>query len=208
MTDHAELHYDYAERNCVELSSGFLSQYSMKILRGRCGHVGHWHSKQILAIAPRGPGNQCGGLQQCRPPRAADNAPTRFIRFLMVAAAGTALLSACTTFLPTIGPSRAQINRARAAEGAATIQFIDIDEAITRRLLAERRSRMFSETLGGVRIGSRTVGAGDLLEVSIWEATPATLFGSAPVSTSSTIAPSHSTTLPEQPIDDQGFIFV
>jgi polysaccharide biosynthesis/export protein len=180
----------------------------MKLPRGRCAHVGRRHSNQILAIALRGPGDHSAGLERCEPARAAGNASMRLFRILLVAAAGTALLSACTTFLPTIGPSRAQINRARAAEGAATIQFIDINDAVTRRLIAERSSRMFSETLGGGRTPLRTVGAGDLLEVSIWEAAPATLFGSAPVTTASAIAPSHSTTLPEQPIDDEGFIFV
>ena len=48
-----------------------------------------------------------------------------------------------------------------------------------------------------------------MLEVSIWEAAPATLFGTAPVSSNSiAIATSHATTLPEQPVDDDGFIFV
>jgi polysaccharide export outer membrane protein len=46
-----------------------------------------------------------------------------------------------------------------------------------------------------------------VLEVTIWEAAPATLFGSAPL-TGNTIATSRPTTLPEQPVDDQGYIFV
>ena len=45
--------------------------------------------------------------------------------------------------------------------------------------------------------------------MSIWEAAPATLFATAPVNgNSAMIATSHATTLPEQPVDDEGFIFV
>jgi polysaccharide export outer membrane protein len=62
--------------------------------------------------------------------------------------------------------------------------------------------------LGNTRIVSRNVGAGDVLEVSIWEAAPATLFSTAPNVNSNAIATSHPTTLPEQPVDDEGFIMV
>jgi polysaccharide export outer membrane protein len=81
---------------------------------------------------------------------------------------------------------------------------------VTRQLLAQRELRLFSETLGNKRIASRTVGPGDILEVSIWEAAPATLFGTEPQVSIATvaIATSHATTLPEQPVDDEGFIFV
>jgi polysaccharide export outer membrane protein len=123
-------------------------------------------------------------------------------------------LSGCTAILPTIGPSRHAIENAKPVPGAAAIQIVTIDDAVTRRLLAQRATRLFSETLGNARIASRTVGPGDTLEVSIWEAAPATLFGTAPTSfgtgtgVSNAIATSHATTLPEQPVDDEGYILV
>ena len=113
----------------------------------------------------------------------------------------------CAGFLPTIGPSRSQVDNSKPAPNAAAIQVIDVDDALTRRLLAQRTSRMFSETLGNKRIVSRTVGPGDMLEVSIWEAAPATLFSTVPLS-GNVIATSRPTTLPEQSIDDDGFIMV
>jgi polysaccharide export outer membrane protein len=113
----------------------------------------------------------------------------------------------CAGFLPGIGPSRGQIETSKPSPNAAAIQVIDVDDALTRRLLAQRTSRLFSETLGNKRIVSRTVGPGDMLEVSIWEAAPATLFSTAPLN-ANVIATSRSTTLPEQPIDDDGFIMV
>jgi polysaccharide biosynthesis/export protein len=127
----------------------------------------------------------------------------------LIAAFSVVLLSGCAWFLPGIGPSRHAIENNKPPPNAAAIQIINIDDAVTRQLLAQRELRLFSETLGNKRIASRTVGPGDMLEISIWEAAPATLFGISPVSGSSAlIATSHATTLPEQPVDDEGCILV
>ncbi len=139
----------------------------------------------------------------------------RGLKIWVIATIGVTLLSGCASILPTIGPSRGAIDAAKPAPNAAAIQIIDIDDAVTRQLLTQRTTRLFSETLGNTRIASRTVGPGDVLEVSIWEAAPATLFGIAPTNTGNNssasglgISTSHATTLPEQPVDDEGFIFV
>ena len=47
-----------------------------------------------------------------------------------------------------------------------------------------------------------------MLEVSIWEAAPATLFNVAAPAGTDTIATARPTTLPDQPVDDEGFITV
>jgi len=117
-------------------------------------------------------------------------------------------VSSCTGFLPAIGPSRFGIDHAKTPPNAAAIQIIDIDDAVTRQLLAQRKMRMFSETLGTKSITSRTVGAGDVLEVSIWEAAPATLFSTTLMHANNVIGTSNPATLPEQPVDDNGLIFV
>ena len=89
-------------------------------------------------------------------------------------------------------------------------KFINVDEAITTKLAGQRQQHLFSESIGTPQRPSRLVGPGDLLEVTIWEAAPATLFGAAPVSNATTpaIATSRPTSLPDQPIDDDGTIFV
>lgn len=133
---------------------------------------------------------------------------TRRARLGAVAVVGAALLSGCAGFLPTVGPSAHKIEQTKEPVGAAGIQVIDVDDAVTRKLLALRTQRLFSETLSTRPAVTRVVGPGDGLEVSIWEAVPATLFGASELQLPGAIATSHSTTLPEQMVDDEGGIVV
>ena len=129
-------------------------------------------------------------------------------QYVAAIAGALTLLTGCAGFLPGIGPSKRQIESYKPPPNATALQVIDIDEQVTKQLLAERTQRLFSETLGNKRVVSRTVGPGDVLEVSIWEAAPATLFSVAAPAGSDTISTSKPTTLPEQPINDEGFIYV
>ena len=118
-------------------------------------------------------------------------------------------LSACA-FLPTSGPSRNEV-QTRAGGG---IQVVDVNDGVARRLLESHSSRLLSDALGGTPGNSEAVGPGDVLEVSIWEAPPATLFslttGSSPpsVGTPSSVVPSNAATLPAQTIASDGTIYV
>lgn len=123
-------------------------------------------------------------------------------------AIGAVLLAGCAGFLPTVGPSRAEIVRAKTPVGAAAVQVVDVDDAVTRKLLSLRTQRLFSETLRTKPAVTRVVGPGDMLEVSIWEAVPATLFGATGLETKGSVATSHATTLPEQMVNDDGYIAV
>jgi polysaccharide biosynthesis/export protein len=119
----------------------------------------------------------------------------------------TVTLAGCAGFLPSSGPSRAEISRASKV-GAAAIQVVDVDDAVTRRLLEQRNGRLFSDALHVEPIVARPIGPGDMLEVSIWEADPATLFATSSIQLPGQIATSHATVLPDQMVDDQGFISV
>ena len=123
---------------------------------------------------------------------------------------GAILVAGCTTYFPTIGPSRGDIEKAaKTPPNAPAIMVVDVDDAVTRQLLAQRAQRLFSETLGNAPITTRRVGPGDALEVSIWEAAPATLFGtSSVIEARGVLSTSHATTLPEQMVDSEGFIYV
>jgi polysaccharide export outer membrane protein len=126
----------------------------------------------------------------------------------MMGAALAALLAGCAGFVPSVGPSRAKIVAATAPVGAASIQVVDVDDAVTRKLLALRTQKLFSETLQGNAAANRVAGPGDVLEVSIWEAAPPTLFGATGENLPGTISTSHATTLPEEMVNDEGFITV
>jgi polysaccharide export outer membrane protein len=123
----------------------------------------------------------------------------------------TAVLIAGCAYVPSEGPTTREVTAAQRAPapGAEVIQIVDVNDAVARQLLAERSLRMFSETLGASEATSEKLGPGDTVEVNIWEAPPATLFGVGPASdTRSGPSGGHATTLPEQMIDAAGFISV
>jgi polysaccharide biosynthesis/export protein len=116
------------------------------------------------------------------------------------------LLGGCAA-LPGSGPTYKEIEKTAEATSNSPIQVIDVNDSVTRRLLAQRKQLLFSETLGSARPTEPLVGAGDALEVSLWEAPPATLFGAGAIDPRAP-ATSHSTTLPEQLVDGDGYINV
>ena len=82
--------------------------------------------------------------------------------------------------LGSSGPSTADIQRAdQASNGlSAQIKIVNLDEAMARRVIASGATRLLSDVLGdGLPFGA-VIGKGDVLDVSIWEAPPAALFGS------------------------------
>jgi polysaccharide biosynthesis/export protein len=119
------------------------------------------------------------------------------------------LLAGCSTFLPTIGPSRRAIENSAGERSLPAVQIVDVNEEVTERLEAQRSRRLFSEVLGSRPDQLQPVGAGDYLVVAIWEATPATLFGgSDEINPTGIPTPTRATTLPEQPVDGEGCITV
>jgi polysaccharide biosynthesis/export protein len=184
----------------------------LSVVRGNCDYADDWLCGRILAIVLlRRPGIAHTAPRQHAPHRATDTPFMHRIQISVIAALSAVLLSGCAYFLPTSGPSRSAIDRSKTAPpNAGAIQLIDIDDAVTRRLLEQRKSRLFSEVLGNERIAAHTVGAGDLLDVTIWEAGPATLFPIATMTPgfNAALVTSHATTFPEQPVDDDGSIYV
>lgn len=116
------------------------------------------------------------------------------------------LLAGCS-YLPTIGPSAEAVAQPPADASLPTVQIVDVDDGVARRLAAQRQQRQFSESLGAAAPATRRIGPGDSVEVTIWEAPPATLFGTGSDARAG-IAGSLPTTLPEQVIDRDGAITV
>ncbi|MEP7157458.1 MAG: polysaccharide biosynthesis/export family protein [Betaproteobacteria bacterium] len=127
------------------------------------------------------------------------------LKISSVLAIAFAILSGCSS-LPNSGPSTRTIEALPAAAGA--VQVVELDDAIARRLLAQRTDKMFSETLGNAAAASHKVGPGDVLEISIWEAPPATLFGAGQVDPRQPSAGVRPTILPDQVVSTDGFVSV
>lgn len=126
-------------------------------------------------------------------------------------AAIAALLSGCAG-LGASGPSARAISRADSSSPsvAADIKIVDLTDVVAHRVINSRHAGLLSEALGdGLAYGS-IVEPGDVLDVAIWEAPPAALYGSAggdPRLTSSGPT-ARGTTLPEQMVDGNGKITV
>lgn len=118
-------------------------------------------------------------------------------------------VGACSA-IPTSGPSRSQVDSAGARGNPQGIQIVDVTDAVARQLFSERTRSDFATQLGDDSSFRQQLGVGDSVEVSIWEAPPATLFGGGVSDSSGSSAPSGSrvTTLPVQVVDGDGNINV
>ncbi|MDW9255280.1 putative polysaccharide export protein [Burkholderia thailandensis] len=85
---------------------------------------------------------------------------------------GAITLAGCSS-IPTSGASSAQITRA--AESPSGIQIVDVTEDVARQLFADRNTADFVTALGDGASFRQQLGVGDTIQVSIWEAPPATL---------------------------------
>ena len=120
-------------------------------------------------------------------------------------------LSACSS-LPTSGPSHSAVlemnQGADASELAAKVNVIELNESLVQQMYAAQQSQRFSG-FADVRGNGGYAGAvnvGDVLEISIWEAPPAVLFGST--FSSEGQGSGHVTQLPAQMVNKNGTVTV
>ncbi|KVF14212.1 polysaccharide biosynthesis/export family protein [Burkholderia cepacia] len=121
---------------------------------------------------------------------------------------GAAVLTGCAG-IPSSGPSAAQIGRVTDPQSNPLgIQIVDLTDDVARKLHAERNHADFSTVFGDRAKFTQQLGIGDTIEVSIWEAPPATLFGAAQVDARSGPSNARVTVLPDQMIDSDGNVNV
>lgn len=115
--------------------------------------------------------------------------------------------------MTSAGPSTGRISHAgQSLMGQADVKVIELTDSVVRKVLASNQRVNFSALLGeGVPVGE-IVGKGDVLDIAIWEAPPATLFGSSIGGVNDAILASNqtarNTALPEQMVDSDGHIAV
>ncbi len=118
------------------------------------------------------------------------------------------LLTGCSTYpawIPSSGPSTAQVVD---QDAAVPIPVIDISDAVAHRVLAAQKRSVFSEAFPGMVAQEYVVGPGDMIEVSVWEAPPATLFGTTVLDPRAGAATTRVTTFPDQMVAADGTINV
>ena len=128
-------------------------------------------------------------------------------RFLLLTALCIAVVSGCS-LIPSSGPSTRNVvalGQQPATAEVPEVELIDVNGAVAQSLYQAQVNQSFAQ-LGD---GTSSIGAiniGDVLDITIWEAPPAVLFGGALSSTGSGNA--QQTKLPEQMVSSSGTISV
>lgn len=122
-------------------------------------------------------------------------------------------ITAGCSLVSTSGPTSHSINQAQSENfQGSDILVLDADAEITRRMSEFNRPKLFSDIFGEGMATDTVVTIGDTLDISIWEAPPATLFGSGNDARAAAGnlggAGSRATPMPEQTVDNEGRIFL
>ena len=115
------------------------------------------------------------------------------------------ILSGCA-FFGSSGPSVSEVENMLDDPHNAGIQIVKVDDAVANKLKARNKTILFSETFVSAVKEKYVIGAGDKIEVSIWEAPPAMLFGMDTRSSGFPI--SQKITFPEQMVGANGNITI
>jgi polysaccharide biosynthesis/export protein len=119
-------------------------------------------------------------------------------------------LAGCSTyspFLPSAGPSAMLVIEAPVNQPDSGIQVVELSDAVVKRVLAGQRRNSFTETFGPPGATRRfDIGAGDALEISVWEAPPAALFGGGLGDPRGGNSSSRVSVLPDQMVSSSGTI--
>lgn len=123
---------------------------------------------------------------------------------VVVAVIVPVFLTACSSF-PSAGPTREE-TQVTVGSDTLPIKLMDMDEAVVKRTLGAERRVSFADAFGGSPALRYTLGPGDVLEISIWEAPPAILFGSSGADPRTMASATRVTTFPEQMVSHDGVI--
>lgn len=109
--------------------------------------------------------------------------------------------------LPTSGPSFSKVTGVNNGESLPEVNLVKLDNQVVQSLYAAQERRLFSGLDGMGKGGySGRVNVGDVLDISIWEAPPAVLFGGT--FSSEGQGSSALTQLPPQTVNAKGMVSV
>ena len=107
--------------------------------------------------------------------------------------------------LPSSGANKREVVAAAPTE-SLPVQVLDVDDAVARRVLAASKRKQFGDVFDADSKPGYHVGPGDVLEVSVWEAPPAALFGSTVIDPRLGPSTTRVTSFPEQMVSYEGTI--
>ncbi|MEM1053642.1 MAG: polysaccharide biosynthesis/export family protein, partial [Pseudomonadota bacterium] len=126
------------------------------------------------------------------------------------------ILSGCST-LGASGPSTGTVRDISETSYSETgIQIVDIDGTVASQLAQYSRSSRFSEVFDDPGIPPLAIDRGDVIDIVIWEAPPAVLFGvtASPLQMADAAQPllapqvAQNATIPQQMVNEDGLITV
>ena len=120
-------------------------------------------------------------------------------------------LSGCATlpdWISSSGASREQIQQSHDTGRIEGIELIDVNDALARKLAEGKKLDQFADLFPSAGSNNYLIGPGDVIEVAVWEAPPAMLFGTLTSGTSTTITATNSLTLPAQMVTEDGTIAI
>ncbi len=135
----------------------------------------------------------------------------RFVDSCVAALALVGSTAGCGAFfngMPSAGALRSQIEDATDRDTPAGVVIVDVNNAVTQKLVRAKRPHPFSESLSSEANAAYRLSPGDVVEVTVWEAPPATLFAGAVVDPRVGASTSRGMSFPEQVIADDGTINV
>ncbi len=147
-----------------------------------------------------------------RYPFAETNARSRLARTFVSSTVALLLMSGCaaTGLSTAVGPTRGAILKAGATQQIDGLKVIPLTPAVADRLSKSALIPGFADIIGDAEPIGTTVGVGDSLEITIWEAPPALLFNSGAFDTriSSPSQSSRPGTFPETVVGPSGAITI
>lgn len=135
--------------------------------------------------------------------------PPTIVRISLVYLGLVFALSGCATlpgWLSASGPSREQVQEKRETGRIEGIQLIDVNDALARNLAKSKKLGQFIDVFPSNGSNNYLIGPGDIIEVSVWEAPPAMLFGSVVLDPKAGPTTTRVVTFPEQMVTPDGTI--
>lgn len=141
--------------------------------------------------------------------------PSPHLKSLVAVACVCIALAGCTStarFLPAAGASASDVEQRTGADPSAAgeegILLVNLSDDIVQRAVDSQRRPLFPEAFRGEAVPPYVIGAGDVVEISVWEAPPAALFGvgATDLRSTGTGTGSRASVLPEQVVNLAGTI--